>query len=58
MRRGTARTWRPGWGVGQVLIGSAYLPTGWLKERYWKYMLSVNRVSEAFDRLRALTANA
>jgi heptosyltransferase-3 len=44
--------------VGQVLIGSAYLPTGWLKERYWKYMLSVNKVSEAFDRLRALTANA
>ncbi|MGX7003164.1 glycosyltransferase family 9 protein [Caballeronia sp. KNU42] len=58
MRRGTARTWRPGWGVGQVLIGSAYLPTGRLKERYWKYMLSVNKVSQAFDRLRALTANA
>jgi heptosyltransferase-3 len=58
MRRGTARTWRPGWGVGQVLIGSSFLPTGRLKERYWKYMLSVNKVSEAFDRLRALTANA
>jgi ADP-heptose:LPS heptosyltransferase len=58
MRRGTARTWRPGWGVGQVLIGSAYLPTGRLKERYWKYMLSVNKVSQAFDRLRALTASA
>jgi hypothetical protein len=58
MRRGTARTWRPGWGVGQVLIGSVYLPTGRLKERYWKYMLSVNKVSDAFDRLRALTANA
>jgi heptosyltransferase III len=58
MRRGTARTWRPGWGVGQVLIGSAFLPTGRLKERYWKYMLSVNKVADAFDRLRALTANA
>jgi heptosyltransferase-3 len=58
MRRGTARTWRPDWGVGQVLIGSTYLPTGLLKERYWKYMLSVNKVSAAFDRLRALTSNA
>jgi|HubBroStandDraft_5_1064220.scaffolds.fasta_scaffold13103_3 heptosyltransferase-3 len=56
MRRGTARTWRPGWGVGHVLIGSSLLPTGRLKERYWKYMLSVRKVSEAFDRLRALTA--
>jgi ADP-heptose:LPS heptosyltransferase len=58
MRRGIARTWRPDWGVGQVLIGSGYLPTGRLKERYWKYMLSVNKVSDAFDRLRALAPNA
>jgi len=41
-----------------VLIGSGYLPTGRLKERYWKYMLSVNKVSNAFDRLRALAPNA
>jgi heptosyltransferase III len=41
MRRGIARTWRPDWGAGQVL-----------KERYWKYMLSVGQVSRAFERLR------
>jgi heptosyltransferase III len=35
-----------------VLIGSTYLPTGFLKERYWKYMLSVRRVSRAFEQLR------
>jgi heptosyltransferase-3 len=52
MRRGIAHTWRPGWGAGPVLIGSAYLPTGFLKERYWKYTLSVRRVSRAFEQLR------
>jgi len=52
MRSGIARTWRPGWGAGQVLIGSTYLPTGFLKERYWKYMLSVRQVSRAFEQLR------
>jgi heptosyltransferase-3 len=40
------------------MIGSFFLPTGWLKKRYSKYMLSVKKMSEAFDRLRALTANA
>jgi heptosyltransferase III len=53
MRRGIAHTWRPDWGAGQVLIGSTYLPTGFLKERYWKYMLSVRQVSRAFDEMRA-----
>ena len=53
MRRGIARTWRPDWGTGQVLIGSTFLPTGFLKERYWKYMLSVRQVSRAFEQLRA-----
>lgn len=52
MRRGLAHTWRPDWGAGQVLIGSTYLPTGFLKERYWKYMLSVRQVSRAFEQLR------
>ncbi|WP_144109567.1 glycosyltransferase family 9 protein [Paraburkholderia sp. BCC1886] len=53
MRRGLAHTWRPGWGRGQVLIGSTYLPTGHLKERYWKYMLSVRKVTHAFEQLCA-----
>lgn len=53
MRRGIARTWRPGWGAGHVLVGGAFLPTGRLKERYWKYTLSVGRVMRAFDRLQS-----
>ncbi|MCY0388227.1 lipopolysaccharide heptosyltransferase family protein [Robbsia sp. Bb-Pol-6] len=55
MRRGIARTWRPGWGAGDVLVGGAFLPSGRLKERYWKYMLSVGRVLRAFHRLRLET---
>lgn len=51
MRRGLARTWQPGWGAGRVVIGG-YLPTARLRERYWKYTLSVARVARAFDRLR------
>jgi hypothetical protein len=55
MRKGIARTWRPGWGAGQVLIGGAYLPSGKLKERYWKHMLSVRRVIRAFHQLRTIS---
>jgi len=53
MRRGIARTWRPGFGPGKVLVGGAYIPTGRLKERYWKYALSVSAVMKAFAQLRA-----
>jgi hypothetical protein len=52
MRRGIARTWRPGWGAGKVLVGGAWLPTGRLKERCWKYALSVRQVLRAFDQLQ------
>lgn len=52
MRKGIARTWRPSWGVGRVLVGGAYIPTGKLKERLWKYALTVSRVMREFDALR------
>jgi heptosyltransferase III len=52
MRRGIARTWQPGWGTGRVVFGSTYLPTGRMRERYWKYTLSVARVARAFEQLR------
>ncbi|WP_322045612.1 glycosyltransferase family 9 protein [Paraburkholderia sp. J67] len=55
MRRGLARTWQPGWAVGRVVVG-AYLPTARLRERYWKYTLSVARVVRAFDQLREALA--
>ncbi|WP_109480818.1 glycosyltransferase family 9 protein [Paraburkholderia sp. C35] len=52
MRNGIARTWRPGWGVGKVLVGGTWLPTGRLKERCWKYALSVRQVLRAFEQLQ------
>ncbi|HWT34984.1 MAG TPA: glycosyltransferase family 9 protein [Paraburkholderia sp.] len=52
MRKGIARTWRPGWGAGKVLVGGGWLPTGRLKERCWKYALSVNQVLRAFEQLQ------
>ena len=55
MRRGIARTWRPGWGGGQILIGSSFIPGARLKERFWKYALTVGRVERAFARLRHAT---
>ncbi|MGH8779250.1 glycosyltransferase family 9 protein [Paraburkholderia sp.] len=55
MRRGIARTWRPDWGGGHVLIGSAFIPGARFKERFWKYALTVGRVERAFARLRLAT---
>lgn len=52
MRQSLARTWRPDWGHGKVLIGSRGLPSGRLKEKFWKHALTVGRVVRAFDRLR------
>ncbi len=53
MRNGIARTWRPSWGEGRVLVGGAYIPTGKLKERLWKHALTVSQVMRAFDALQA-----
>lgn len=59
MRRGIARTWRPGWGGGLVLIGSSFLPGGArFKERFWKYALTVGRVERAFAQLRRSAGQA
>lgn len=52
MRNGLARTWRPGWGAGKVLVGGAWLPTGRLKERCWKHALRVSQVLRAFEQLQ------
>ncbi|VCU71164.1 Glycosyltransferase family 9 (heptosyltransferase) [Pigmentiphaga humi] len=51
-RLGSAQTWRPDWGPGRVVIGSAYIPAGRLKERIWKYTLTPGRAARAFARLR------
>jgi len=52
-RLGSAQTWRPDWGPGRIVIGSAYIPAGRLKERIWKYALTPGRAARAFARLHA-----
>ncbi|OVZ56292.1 hypothetical protein CDO44_20970 [Pigmentiphaga sp. NML080357] len=53
MRRGSARTWRPDWGPGRILIGSDGIPMGKLKEKLWKYALTSGRVERAFNQLQS-----
>jgi ADP-heptose:LPS heptosyltransferase len=52
MRRGIARTWRPNWGHGAIVLPYNLLLGGALKERYWKTALTDGRVLRSFDRLR------
>jgi ADP-heptose:LPS heptosyltransferase len=52
MRRGIARTWRPNWGHGAIVLPYNLLLGGALKERYWKAALTDGRVLRSFDRLR------
>lgn len=52
MRRGLARSWRPGWGPGEIVLPPDVVPFGGLKERLWKQLLSVRRVMSGFQTLR------
>jgi hypothetical protein len=52
MRRGLARTWRPGWGIGAIALPLNIVLTGRLKERCWKRLLPVDRVLRQFAALR------
>ncbi|KDR30017.1 glycosyltransferase family 9 protein [Caballeronia grimmiae] len=52
MRRGLARSWRPGWGPGAVVLPPALVPSAALRERFWKRLLSVRRVMAAFNALQ------
>ncbi|BBU27706.1 hypothetical protein BTHE68_14400 [Burkholderia sp. THE68] len=56
MRRGLARSWRPGWGPGAIVLPPSVLPFGGLKERLWQRLLSVRRVTAAFQTLRGTHA--
>ncbi|CAG9258266.1 Glycosyltransferase family 9 (Heptosyltransferase) [Paraburkholderia unamae] len=53
MRRGLARTWRPGWGPGDIVLPPNVIPFGNLKERLWKQLLSVSRVMAHFQALQS-----
>ena len=52
MRRGIARTWRPNWGRGAIVLPYNLFVVGTLKERYWKLALTGSRVLRSFERLR------
>ncbi|MDR5813642.1 glycosyltransferase family 9 protein [Caballeronia sp. LZ033] len=52
MRRGLARSWRPGWGPGAVVLPPSVVPFAALKERLWKQLLTVHRVMSAFSDLQ------
>ncbi|SAK89585.1 Lipopolysaccharide core heptosyltransferase RfaQ [Caballeronia pedi] len=56
MRRGLARSWRPGWGPGAIVLPPSVLPFGGLKERLWQRLLSVRRVMAAFQALHCTHA--
>jgi hypothetical protein len=58
MRRGLARSWRPGWGPGVVVLPPDVVPFAALKERLWKRLLSVRRVLARFRALRDASAQA
>ncbi|TDG17424.1 glycosyltransferase family 9 protein [Paraburkholderia silviterrae] len=58
MRRGLARSWRPGWGPGEIVLPLNVVPSGKLKERLWKQLLSVRRVMSGFQALRKSNSTA
>ncbi|AQG98990.1 hypothetical protein A9R05_09235 [Burkholderia sp. KK1] len=58
MRQGLARSWRPGWGPGAVVLPLTVLPFGALRERLWQRMLTVRRVLAAFQTLHDTHARA
>lgn len=53
MRKGSARNWRPSFGRGMIVVAGNWVPGGKLRERWWKQLMSVERVLAAFERLRA-----
>lgn len=51
MRPGIARRWRPTWSTGVVILPPKWLVTKQLKERFWKYFISLRAVKNAFFKL-------
>ncbi|BAN23354.1 putative uncharacterized protein [Caballeronia insecticola] len=58
MRRGLARSWRPGWGPGAIVLAPSVVPFAALKERLWQRLLTVRRVMAAFKSLQEANARA
>lgn len=51
-RKGYSNLWRPGWGFGRVVSPPPILPGSYLKQKYWKDLLSVGRVRKAFMKVK------
>lgn len=51
MRAGEYRLWRPFWGLGIVLMPSSLLVSRQLKEKFWKYVISLRKVNKNFKQL-------
>lgn len=51
-RKSYSQLWRPGWGLGMVVTPPGILPGARLKQRYWKYLLSIRRVLRSFHKMR------
>lgn len=52
MRRSIAQRWRPGWAPSRAVVALPLLPSRFLKEKFWKFLLSTGRVLRAFHALR------
>lgn len=52
MRPSIAQRWKPGWAPSRTVVAPGLVPSRFLKEHCWKYLLSTARVMTAFDALR------
>lgn len=50
-RRRVSERWRPAWGLVDVVLPWQWVPTAYLKEKFWRHTLTCNRVLTAFARL-------
>jgi len=53
IRPSLLRRWRPSWSPGRVLLPTPLLITRPLKEKFWKYFISVRRAVREFEKLAA-----
>ncbi len=56
MRPGKMAQWRPSWAPGLIVLPPPWLISRQLKERYWKYFISTQKVKNAFDKLANMSS--
>ncbi|CAG9200091.1 Glycosyl transferase [Paraburkholderia tropica] len=57
-RRAVAQRWRPAWGNAHIVLPWQWVPTGRLKERFWRESLTCARVLSAFARMAKSEASS